>query len=387
MPQARIDEELKLFERSTIDQIFVLDPTFNSDKKIAKSILRSIKEYAPDIHYTFEVRAEFIDEELAQLFSEINCTLQIGVQSTNVESLKLINRKFDPDDFIEKISILNNYGISFGFDLIYGLPGDTIDDFKDSLDFTVDLQPNNIDIFPLSVMPGTVLFDRADQLGVKFLKLPPYRVIENRTMSKEILAKAEKLANSFDLFYNRGKAVSYLFMILETLNLKASEFLSGFTADRGLDEDKFIEALIDFTVVKFRGRGASKYIDIIKDVINLHHCYNKSLLAGCKSMVRSGKSTTTHSSVHFTELNYLPSDLQSLGEYNFDNFISEFARRRSIVLTWNYKGTVRETTIKPAELELIKRAMLGLSPDMIKEYRVNQKFIDYCLKQGILVIG
>ena len=131
----RIKKELDIFVENDIKQIFVLDPTYNVDKNRAIKLLDYIRQKAKQIFFHFECRAEFISDELAKAFSKINCSLQIGLQSASEEVLKTVNRTFNKKDFIKKISILNNYGIIFGFDLIYGLPKDNYEGFKNSIDF------------------------------------------------------------------------------------------------------------------------------------------------------------------------------------------------------------------------------------------------------------
>jgi Coproporphyrinogen III oxidase and related Fe-S oxidoreductases len=106
----RIEAELKLFVRRGVTQVFVLDSTFNQDIKRAKTILKMIRRIAPDIHFHFEVRSEFIDPEMAQLFADIVCSLQIGLQSADPDVLKQVGRNFRRDDFSRKISLLNESG-------------------------------------------------------------------------------------------------------------------------------------------------------------------------------------------------------------------------------------------------------------------------------------
>ena len=161
----RIRKELELFEEKKVNQVFVLDPTFNCDIKRAKKILRMILKTAPLIHFTFEIRAEFIDREIAELFAGIHCSLQVGLQSAHPEVLANVNRTIDTVKFAEKISLLNSAGAIFGLDLIYGLPGDTPDGFKESLNYALRLQPNHLDIFPLAVIPGTALYDQAESFS------------------------------------------------------------------------------------------------------------------------------------------------------------------------------------------------------------------------------
>ena len=153
----RIADELSWFVHNGVAQIFVLDSTFNQDKERAGAILSLIAREAPHIHFHFEVRSEFIDKKQARLFSAITCSLQIGLQSCRPDILKNVNRSFSKADFIRRITLLNEAGAIFGFDLIYGLPGDTLEGFRESLEFALSLYPNHLDIFPLALLPGTRL--------------------------------------------------------------------------------------------------------------------------------------------------------------------------------------------------------------------------------------
>ena len=173
----RIEAELRHFASHGVSQVFVLDSTFNQDQRRAKTILRMIKKIAPQIHFHFEVRSEFIDREMAELFAGITCSLQIGLQSADPQVLKQVGRSFRRDDFVSRTMLLNESGAVFGFDLMYGLPGDTLAGFRESLDFALGLYPNHLDIFPLAILPGTALAARADSIGLQHLPTPPYTLI------------------------------------------------------------------------------------------------------------------------------------------------------------------------------------------------------------------
>ena len=225
----RISRELDLIRQSGIDQVFVLDPTFNIDKKRAKIILTLIKNKAPDIHFTFEARSEYIDRETARLLSEITCSTQIGLQSSSPDVLKNVNRKIDHEDFCNKILLLHEEGAVYGFDIIYGLPGDSLETFRESIDFALSMQPNHLDIFPLAVLKGTDLYEKADNFGLIYKKEDPYTVIRTPLFSESDLKKAEQIAYSIDVFYNKGEAVSFLPLLLENLDIKPSIFFTLFS--------------------------------------------------------------------------------------------------------------------------------------------------------------
>ena len=253
-PIERIKKELEIIVKSGIEQVFVLDPTFNIDRKRAKEILNLIKEKAPDIHFTFEARSEYIDTETADLFSDITCSLQIGLQSTSLDVLKNVNRTFDADDFYEKIQMLHQSGAVYGFDIIYGLPADTLQLFYESIDYAVSMQPNHLDIFPLAVLKGTDLYDKADTFGINWIKSDPYTVISTPDFPADDIFKAAQTADTVDFFYNKGKAVSFLPVILENIQLSPSEFFvifsDWFNNNHKIDCRKASEIFSEYEITK-----------------------------------------------------------------------------------------------------------------------------------------
>ncbi len=228
IPTARLEAELARFEAAGVSQIFVLDPTFNYDKVQAKEILRLIARVAPEIHYFFEIRSEFIDPELARLFASPRCTLQTGLQTADDAVLRHVNRRIQPRDFQAKILHLHRAGATYGFDLIFGLPGDTLQGFLDSLDFALGLAPNHLDLFPLSVLPGTRLQDTAPDFQLEHLKQAPYTVLSSPTFSAADMAEASRIARAGDLLYNEGKAVPWFSLLLGALDLAPSELIQRF---------------------------------------------------------------------------------------------------------------------------------------------------------------
>lgn len=306
----RIKEELDLFVKNDIKQIFVLDPTYNVDKSRAIKLLDYIRQKAKQIFFHFECRAEFISDELAKAFSKINCSLQIGLQSASEEVLKTVNRNFNKKDFIKKISILNNYGIIFGFDLIYGLPKDNYEGFKNSIDFAISLYPNHIELFCLSVLPGTALFDDANKLNLSYELQPPYHVIESDTFSKVEIEKARKISIACNLFYSQGRAVSWFNSLLHLLKMKPSLFFEEFykflelnnKVDNEIYNHKQIEKLqIEFVNNILKQKNFEKYYVLIKNIIELNGALSRSY--------SDGENTEL-------SLSYHPDDL--LSEYSQD---------------------------------------------------------------------
>ncbi len=289
-PMERIKAELELFAKKKVRQVFVLDPTYNVNKKRAVELLKMIAEKTPDTFYYFEARAEFIDRELARAFTKIPCALQIGLQSANEKTLELVNRPFDKKKFIRGLSVLNEEGVTFGLDLIYGLPGENYKTFCEGVDFAVSMLPNNLEIFCLSVLPGTDLFERADDLGLEYEKEPQYHVIKTNLFSMDDMERARRLAVSCSYFYNAGRAVSWFNPVCRVLKIKPSKFFELFyqknkkiceTTGSCECEHSDIEKLqLDFLKELFTEKGNGKYIRLVEDIVKFYGAISRTTDSG-----------------------------------------------------------------------------------------------------------
>ena len=228
LPMERIEKELKLFAEKDVPQVFVLDPTYNANKERALNLLKMMAKITPNTFYYFEARAEFIDRQIAKAFTKLPCAVQFGLQSSNEAVLKNVNRTFNKAQFTKNINILNEEGVIFGFDLIYGLPGDNLLGFYNSIDFALNLMPNNLELFCLSVLPGTDLFDSAKGFGLVYEEKAPYHVIETPGFSKDDMKKAAKVSAACNVFYNKGRAVPWFASLMKALQVKPSKFFIDF---------------------------------------------------------------------------------------------------------------------------------------------------------------
>lgn len=298
----RIERELEFFAEKKVPQVFVLDPTYNANKKRALEILQLIKRKSPETFFSFEARAEFIDKELAKAFASIPCSLQFGLQSMHKEVLALVNRSFDKKTFVKNIGILNREGVVFGFDLIFGLPGDTFSGFKQSVDFALSLYPNNLELFCLSVLPGTDLHDKAESLGLEWQQVPPYNVLKTKTFSQQDIEKARKFSFAADIFYNKGRAVPWFNLILFPLHVKPSVFLENFSRFLELKKNadfsfSAIQNLqLEFVLSQYKNRHLEKMIPLASDIIVLSNALSLFTAEGKESCI---------------ELHYHPDDLMS----------------------------------------------------------------------------
>ena len=294
-PDSTALSELRAFARAGAREVFVLDPTFNADPAKAREVLALIRREAPGIHFTFEVRAEFLDAALARGFAAIPCSVQVGLESARPEVLAAVGRAgFDRREFRRKTALLSSAGVVFGLDLIYGLPGDDLAGFRDSLDYALALEPNHLDVFRLSVLPGTVLADGADDLALERERRPPYGVLSTPSFPARDLERAEALAGAADLFYSRGRAVGWFPAVLRPLRTRPSAFLesaagrpagsiggSGPSGQSRPAPHLEIEAYqLEVLEAAYRRAGAERLFPLIRDLVTLHGAWSRALAEG-----------------------------------------------------------------------------------------------------------
>jgi hypothetical protein len=293
----RVEAELRHFASRCVSQVFVLDSTFNQDQRRAKTILRMIRKIAPQIHFHFEVRSEFIDREMAELFAAITCSLQIGLQSADSQVLKQVGRTFRQDDFVSRTMLLNDSGATFGFDLMYGLPGDTLAGFRNSLDFALGLYPNHLDIFPLAILPGTALAGRSVAIGLNHLPQPPYTLVSSPTFSEAEMQEAHKLAAACDIFYTRGRAVAWFNGMLAALGQRPVELLqrfgewlqmekSGTIGESDLTDEQIWQLQRSFLTGMFATKRLKRFQPALLDLVDYHYHYAVALMTPPPSPVK-----------------------------------------------------------------------------------------------------
>ena len=296
-PLERIEAELDLFVHAGVEYAFILDPTFDADAKRAALLLDLFRAKAPFMRWKFEVRAELLDKSLVRRFAALDCSLQIGLQSARRETLETVGRPgFDRAEFARKAAMLGSVGVSFGLDLIYGLPGDSLRDFEEGIDFALGLEPNHLDIFPLALLPGTELFDRAAELGIEADQNPPYLVRATREMSPEDLASAAALAAASDRFYTAGRAMAWFRAALKPLKARPALFLRDFAASlerraaspsaKAPGDARAIEieqlAFLD-EAYGTAGLGALK--PALRDLVRLHGAWGRAIAEGTESVL------------------------------------------------------------------------------------------------------
>jgi radical SAM superfamily enzyme YgiQ (UPF0313 family) len=182
----RVKRELLFWLARDVTELYLMDPVFNLNAERAKDICRFIAAHndrAIPVHT--EVWAEFIDDEMAALMRDAHFRyIEVGLQTTDDNVLATVERRLRVQKFIDGIRSLKKYDLPFELQLIYGLPGETRETFRTSLNFAASLDPSALSVFPLMVLPGTELWRKAAALDLAYDDEPPYYVRSHFSMSE-----------------------------------------------------------------------------------------------------------------------------------------------------------------------------------------------------------
>ena len=173
-----------------VKEVYLLDPTLNQRPDFA-GFLRLLARGNPDRQFTYsaELRAEGINAEIARLLREANFhEVEVGLQSIDPEAQKLMGRRVSLEAFERGARAMLDEGIKVRVDLILGLPGDTVDSVRRGLEYLDRQRPfSELQVFNLSVLPGTAFRQTAAELGLEYQPRPPYYVLKTPTLELEDL--------------------------------------------------------------------------------------------------------------------------------------------------------------------------------------------------------
>ncbi len=410
-PLERLEAELEYVVQRGVNQIFVLDSTFNQDVKRAKALLRLIGEKAPHVHCHFEVRHELLDAEQARLFAALTCSLQIGLQSADPEVARNVGRNFNRDEFVKKIGLLNEVGAIFGFDLIYGLPGDSLASFREGLDFALSLYPNHLDIFPLSVLPGTALHSRAEAAGLHHLTQPPYTLLHTPTFPASDMALARRLGAASDIFYSRGKAVAWFNGMLTALGSSPVNFLEEFSrwimdkTGREPEESEYRDEEIwllqrEFLASIFARQKAKKLLPLALDFVDYHYHYAATVMAVPPQLPTDDvleaidllqSPLVRAESARMAIFSYEILELLEAGEPNLVEIATQFQPSGSFAAIYPIAGVVATESLAEPYYRLLER-LDGVTPAcrIAAELKIPTdealEFLNFAAAEGIVVL-
>ena len=123
------------------------------------------KHLRNNYEFTIEVNVENLTKKKLEIFKQYGINrISIGVQTFNDQLLKSINRHHTARQIKYWIKQIKKMGFNnINIDLIYGLPNQTLELFKNDLKEAISLDINHISSYSLTVSKGTMFYNK----GVK----------------------------------------------------------------------------------------------------------------------------------------------------------------------------------------------------------------------------
>ena len=179
------------------------ESSFGVDVERTKKILSMLIEKDPNRRYSFQVYPDSLSDEVISYFAKLtNCELNIGLQTADEEILRSIGRNnFSEERYAHVIEQLLKHKISFYISTILGLPGQTTKTVTNTIEFLKRIgATGHVNTYLLFVLPGTKLFESAEQLGLVYWPrdtknagngvVGPYLIRSTRTMSSNEIYSA-----------------------------------------------------------------------------------------------------------------------------------------------------------------------------------------------------
>jgi len=136
-------------------------PTSPGDGEIAElfGILKRSFDLSRVKEWTVEANPGTIDERRLGLLRELGADrLSLGTQSFRENFLRLLGRRHGVDEAEEAVRAARRAGFAnVSLDLIFAMPGQTLDDVKSDVARAVELGPDHVSLYSLSYEPGTKL--------------------------------------------------------------------------------------------------------------------------------------------------------------------------------------------------------------------------------------
>jgi len=253
-----VEKELQFFLDRKVPQVKFIDRTFNVNKEHAMAIWHYIKAHDNGItNFHFEIESSLLDEEELTLLSSLRpglVQLEIGVQSTNEETLKAVHRKNDFAHLKECMKVLKNaHNMHLHLDLIAGLPYEDLNTFQKSFNDLFSLQPNELQLGFLKVLKGTQIEADTPRFGIISRNEAPYEVLQTNWLSFDDIIELKQVEEILEIYYNSHQFEQSLALVLPLFETPYDFFreFSAFFKKHGLFQVKsaritYYQALLDF---------------------------------------------------------------------------------------------------------------------------------------------
>lgn len=202
-----VKKELQTFLDYKVAQVKFVDRTFNCNKNHAMEIWTYIKEHDNGItNFHFEISADLLDDEEIEFLKTLRpgqIQLEIGVQSTNLQTVEAIHRKMDLKKLATNVGrIREGRNIHQHLDLIAGLPYEDYNSFINSFNDVYSLKPDQLQLGFLKVLKGSYMEADSTNHGIVYHDRAPYEVLKTNLLSYDEILNLKGLCDMVEVYYN-----------------------------------------------------------------------------------------------------------------------------------------------------------------------------------------
>ena len=205
-----VKKELQFFLDHKVPQVKFVDRTFNCKHEHAMAIWKYILEHDNGVtNFHFEISADLLRDEEMDLMAKMRpglIQLEIGVQSTNPETIRAIHRHMDLDKLKRCVDRVHSFrNIHQHLDLIAGLPYEDYDTFQRSFNDVYQMKPDQLQLGFLKVLKGSLMQGEAEKYGIVHKEKEPYEVLSTNWLPYGDVLKLKAVESMVEVYYNSGQ--------------------------------------------------------------------------------------------------------------------------------------------------------------------------------------
>ncbi len=220
----KVKRELDFFLENKVRQVKFIDRTFNADPRRSVEIWKYIHEHDNGVtNFHFEIAADILTDLEFEILSKLRVgqvQLEIGVQTTNNETIRAINRRMDFVKVALAVKRLSEpANIHLHLDLIAGLPHEDYSSFACSFNDVYNLNPDELQLGFLKVLSGTQISFEQEVYNIRSSSFPPYEVLSTPWLSYDEILRLKSCEEVLDLYYNSKQfscTLRYLHRLFDT---------------------------------------------------------------------------------------------------------------------------------------------------------------------------
>ena len=238
-----VKKELQFFIDNKVPQVKFVDRTFNCKHDHAMEIWRYITEHDNGItNFHFEISADLLRAEELALMKTMRpglIQLEIGVQSTNPQTIKAIRRTMDFEKLKGIVEQIHSFGnIHQHLDLIAGLPYEGYDSFHKSFCDVYTLHPEQFQLGFLKVLKGSHMMEMTGEYQILYKDREPYEVLSTAWLTYGEILRLKMVESMVEVYYNSGQFKNTLVFLEKYFDdpFRMYEALGRFYEKKGYSE-------------------------------------------------------------------------------------------------------------------------------------------------------